>query len=871
VLLAWGLLVSRYKPYELGSIHEPEIAAGEQLLRGLRLPGSGDFGGTMPAASTAAALVGRVLTPRSAALAGRLIEDSLLILVFVLGARLGGLAGGALSLLVLLVTPSLLSRSNFGQVLNALPVLVSLSALLERARRPTPVNGALAGLALGASLLFRSPLALLPPVYAVWELRSRPRRAREPLGLAALVLLPYLMLLPWLFANKLVEGRWSLFEAGRADMNLVLGSLGLVPNAEGDWRALAPDLPREAGQGSVLLWAARESLSHPWRTAAAFLGRLRYAFGFQPALFLLALASLWTFRRGRSFRVLALFLGYFLAVHCAMTLAVNYLIPFWPPLALAACSRLAWPLTRTRRAGRLSPRTAAALRLAALALVAGHAAYAINLTAAFPGRLARKPADAELAVAQALAKNPADAGLALWLAQAKLAKGEREEAAALFDRALALRPDELEPRLYAAWSRALAGRPAALLGMELGERAESDDRVRLEVMRGWIHLREGRAEKARGAFAKAESLWKEKGLLVARESTELERGVRAALKPSPELGELLRRPLEQLPAKERARLLDALIAAVRPPAFADDLRAMRRGLDAGTRPAAASAAGAATPATPAAAAPARSAASPVSFERSLERAAAELQAGRAKASLAALGPTPGGEAQPPKERARHALARAAALAGLGRWKQAEAAAAEADALSPGSGEAALLRARCLLQDGRPARAVEVLAGVPEAARTPADRAARLAVRASARLAAKDDKAKEELNQALEQDAPSACENVTGDPRALLEGGFYDACAARLPEPAAALVDRGVARSLSGDAAGAEADFREALRRSPGRLEAAVSLAYLLEGEGKTAEALAALEASLAAAAGRSGEPVFTAAAEARARLKGKAR
>lgn len=181
------------------------------------------------------------------------------------------------------------------------------------------------------------------------------------------------------------------------------------------------------------------------------------------------------------------------------------------------------------------------------------------------------------------------------------------------------------------------------------------------------------------------------------------------------------------------------------------------------------------------------------------------------------------------------------------------------ALDGGNEEARVLLGGVLFHGGRLAQALEFLKG---------SSAERFALRSLilGRMGRVNESGAE-LKKALAIDPVKACGSLPGVDRSGVGTAFYDACLALLPGDASLLVDRGVARFIGKDLKGAEADFRSALKRMPDSLEAAVSLASLLEGSGRRAEALPVVEGALKVAGARKGEPVYARAASLRDGLR----
>src|SRR5205814_215748 len=98
-----------------------------------------------------------------------------------------------------------------------------------------------------------------------------------------------------------------------------------------------------------LAWAAREVARHPVRYFVSVAARVVYAASFHPWYFVAALTALWIFRRDRRFRMMGLFIAYFLGIHCTMSLDSSYLIPLWPLVLAAAGAGLGRALPRSRQ------------------------------------------------------------------------------------------------------------------------------------------------------------------------------------------------------------------------------------------------------------------------------------------------------------------------------------------------------------------------------------------------------------------------------------------------------------------------------------------------------------------------------------------
>lgn len=316
---------------------------------------------------------------------------------FALGALGGGRARGALFALAALLAGLGGGSIEAEQVVYSLTVMLFLALELRRQEEGGAALGALSGLAAGLSLLVRSPLFAFPPLAALYQRFSlKPKNWLLPTII--FLACSFVLLLPWVRLNKAVHGRAILFEEERSTCNIITGASGIIYTIEGDARAYA-GLSRTE---SPYPWAVKKILSSPGNYAGAVAKRLWQTFLLLWPLFLAAGAglALW---RGRQARFLAFFCGYFVLLHCLLSIEERYFYPLKFPLALLAAGGL-WELLKNFAAGeplrdRLSPALLAALLLpsaAALALVWRYPGAAKPPLIALEQELARYPSDAWL-------------------------------------------------------------------------------------------------------------------------------------------------------------------------------------------------------------------------------------------------------------------------------------------------------------------------------------------------------------------------------------------------------------------------------------------------------------------------------------------
>ncbi len=548
-----------------------DVDMGEQLLHALRLPQSFAISGTMPLYTVWMTVVCENISPQAARTVCLLAGEAVILLVFSLGWGLGAAPGALAALAVFMFVPGILDLGNPPQLVYAVIVLVVAGLLVRRARAPTLTNSLYAGLAIGASLLFRSPLAYLPPVLAVVEWRARRRGAKRGWKtVAALCLVPYLFLVPWLKTNRSLHHQWIPFEYKRADMNIALGAMGLVPNADGDWQKLLKDPPDTNRSGAVLAWAAKEVLRHPARYALSIFARLAYVASFHPWLFAAAMAALWLFRGIAEYQALSLLIAYFLGIHSLMTIAPNYMVPLWPLLA-GASSGLFYRRFVPERAldGRDAPAAGWLFQgFAAVLVLAG--VWVSWKVWVYPRRLALRPADIRQAYQEALAEDPDDIWLLTRLGHEELKRGDTSGAAGLFARATDLKPEDQESALWLAWTQALTGAPDSLWRLEPNPQMRPEVIVRLDLMKSFAYLKAGQREKARASALTGLAAWESTCDTIHRLKTELEKKTQRDMRPSPELTAILSQPLAELPPEDRLLLLDE-IAELAVPGHAVDV------------------------------------------------------------------------------------------------------------------------------------------------------------------------------------------------------------------------------------------------------------------------------------------------------------
>ncbi|MBI5239943.1 MAG: hypothetical protein HY926_05695 [Elusimicrobia bacterium] len=468
------------------------VGRGEQLIHGVGV----DDAWAMPLAPVADAFVCHQQRPwRRLLLPGAALLGCAL-LVFGLGRLLAGDVRGALAVLLFSATADL--DSAFGdRWLYVLIMLLVAYALVWRATQPSFGKSLLLGAAIGMSLLALSPLFLFPLVWVVYEevwdrsARAWSRRAE----IAAVCLIPLAMLTPWTLKNWVLHHRFIPLENGRPEINMITGALGLVStvSAADHIHSMAGIAP---GQ-SVLLWAGGEVLRRPGRYLRACLARVRLAASFHPALFCAGLLGFWACRRRKGSLPLALLVGYYVCVHCLMSVEAKYFYPVWPLAAVFAACLL--PLREEARSEASRQRFSVGLAAAVFAPLAALQFYAQGLVLAFPRRSAEPGA-----LHRELAEHPAEAWLWSERGMGLLRRHEAAQAAADLSHAFSLDPSLPPARL--AWALLADGAPSRrALGLA-GLPGDRYTAIESHWLKAFYHLQQGAPRRAREEFLAARAL-----------------------------------------------------------------------------------------------------------------------------------------------------------------------------------------------------------------------------------------------------------------------------------------------------------------------------------------------------------------------------
>lgn len=256
------------------------------------------------------------------------------ILVFSAACLLRGYRAGIVSLAALFLL-WLIGDWDMEQMLYSFFLMLSLALLILKQRENTMKNSLLAGLAIGASLLIRSPLFLFPPLVVLCEWFFS-KECRRDFVLRSLVFLAasYALLVPWAVVRYPITGKFSLFDSQRAACNLISSGRGSVYTMDGDFRKLAGPGYDENAKAFFL----KEVGKAPFFYVVTVLRRLWHIFFFNAWVYGLLLAALFA-ARGREQRLDFLLPVYFVIIHALFSIETRYFQPMTclvAPLAIAA-------------------------------------------------------------------------------------------------------------------------------------------------------------------------------------------------------------------------------------------------------------------------------------------------------------------------------------------------------------------------------------------------------------------------------------------------------------------------------------------------------------------------------------------------------
>ncbi|HNW45100.1 MAG TPA: hypothetical protein PKI19_11390 [Elusimicrobiales bacterium] len=210
------------------------------------------------------------------------------------------------------------------QIFYTFSLLLCLALLYIKRREPTPGNSLLAGLAVGGSLLVRTPLFLLPPLVVLCDWFFCGERGRG-FALRSLIFLAaaYALLVPWAVVRAPISERFSFFDNQRAACNIISAARGSIYTMEGDCRKLAGP---GYDENNAAVFFIKEVGKAPVFYALTLVRRLWHIFLFNPLVYGLLIAGLLA-ARGREQRLNFLLPVYFLTIHALFSVEARYFKP----------------------------------------------------------------------------------------------------------------------------------------------------------------------------------------------------------------------------------------------------------------------------------------------------------------------------------------------------------------------------------------------------------------------------------------------------------------------------------------------------------------------------------------------------------------
>lgn len=475
--------------------------AGETLRHSASPPGA-DPTWRMPLGGLAEGFLAAHSSAPRAWLAAALA--ALVVLSFTLGMLLGGTPGGLFAAAGALLEWAHHPPGPDGLKMFGYSILFLLTAtvLAWRARKPGSLRSAALGAVLGCGLLYRSALFALAPALVALEVllarRGSPRR--EPRQAALLLLLPALLLLPWIGMNARLHGEFVPFERGAASLNLVTALSGVDAASDGDLRLLM-DSPPSTGTQGVLVWALRRAMARPGEFLAGSLRRVSRML-FSNAWLAVAALTLALLRRRRpGLADCSLLSVVYLLVVCSMSVSAYYFQPFWLLLAALLGGAMG------PEPGEPSPLALAPAAMILLFVLCGTVGAA-TMVVRYAARASRVSPASRAAAEAALAGDPDDPWLLLLRGRHAAAAGDARSALKDYGRASARWPAQPRLRLERDWAAHLLGRDDALLGPDPAPAPGEDVRLERHLARALALSVRGRRSAAHGELAAALELWR---------------------------------------------------------------------------------------------------------------------------------------------------------------------------------------------------------------------------------------------------------------------------------------------------------------------------------------------------------------------------
>lgn len=254
------------------------------------------------------------------------------------------------TLLITVIFTTLQSGKDFEQTIYSFLILLAAELILLRNKSYNIKTSIVAGLAIGFTFFVRSPLFLFPVLILIFDFFYHSKNLKKYIINSIIFLsAAYIILLPWIKVNHFLFNKFIPFEKGRATCNIITSIKGTTFTAEINARSLAGITNEE----SVYKWAAKELKKDPIPFISAIPKRLLQVFYMYPFLILLGLIGLIIGRKDKNVLLISLIAGYFISIHCLLSIEERYFYPLKYLLAFPAAYVLCFLFAKKEKSSTL--------------------------------------------------------------------------------------------------------------------------------------------------------------------------------------------------------------------------------------------------------------------------------------------------------------------------------------------------------------------------------------------------------------------------------------------------------------------------------------------------------------------------------------
>ncbi len=266
------------------------------------------------------------------------------ILSFLIALKSKGKITAALTLLLVLGISVLRIDYDLEQIIYSFFVMFAVGILILRNKIYTLKMSVMSGLIIGFSYFSRSPLVLLPFLIVFVDYFKHSQNFKKYITNSIVFLLAsYILLIPWIRLNYHMTDKFVPFEYDRASCNIITGVKGSTFTMEGDAKQLIGLKKTE----SVYKWAVKELLKHPLPYLKAVARRMIQISLMYPLLVMIILFGLIKCRDD-DILLASLIAGYFIFIHCLLSIEERYMYPLRYLLAFPAAGILVGIFTKEK-------------------------------------------------------------------------------------------------------------------------------------------------------------------------------------------------------------------------------------------------------------------------------------------------------------------------------------------------------------------------------------------------------------------------------------------------------------------------------------------------------------------------------------------